>query len=173
MSWKSGRDTLYGDFKNDKKTVAELIFSDISNADLESNYPKTPDEVMQFYAKCYKLLYGNMIRNEDIIPEVLHIQRKLYSEELASKNVFELQIEKLKENIQTLNNVSVVDFEIKPPIYDKEFNTCDVRAVISTNANTRTALLLKLLCFLILLKIKMDFGKFIHLKILTVILIDF
>lgn len=137
VSWKSGSDAIYGDFENTKKSAAEVLYSDVSGADLEKDYPKTPDEVMQFYGKCYKLIYGDMIRNDDIFANVLHIQRRLYSKELAEKNLFEVQLEQIKSDVEALkdSNVVVIDFEAKPPIYSKDFKTCEVRTIISTNAN--------------------------------------
>lgn len=143
VSWKSGSDTLHGDFENTKKTSAEVLYADIMGVDLEKNYPKTPDEVMQFYGKCYKLIYGDMIRNDEVLAKVLHIQRKLYSKELAEKNLFEVNLEKIKSDIEILKNsdVSVIDFETKPPIYAKDFNTCEVRVIISTNANDQNGIL--------------------------------
>lgn len=137
VSWKGGSDTLHGDFENSKKAAAEVLYNDVSGIDFEKNYPKTPEEVMTVYGKCYKLIYGNMIKKDDIFAEVLHIQRKMYSEELASKNVFEKQLEKIKADVENLKNenVTVIDFETKPPIYDKKYNTCEVRAVVSTNAS--------------------------------------
>ncbi len=137
VSWKSGSDAIYGDFENTKKSAAEVLYSDVSGVDLEKDYPKTPDEVIQFYGKCYKLIYGDMIRNDDIFANVLHIQRKLYSKELAEKNLFEVQLEQIKSDVEALkdSNVVVIDFEAKPPIYSKDFKTCEVRTIISTNAN--------------------------------------
>jgi hypothetical protein len=137
VSWKSGSDAIYGDFENTKKSAAEVLYSDVSGADLEKDYPKTPDEVIQFYGKCYKLIYGDMIRNDDIFANVLHIQRRLYSKELAEKNLFEVQLEQIKSDVEALkdSNVVVIDFEAKPPIYSKDFKTCEVRTIISTNAN--------------------------------------
>ena len=137
VSWKSGSDAIYGDFENTKKSAAEVLYSDVSGADLEKDYPKTPDEVIQFYGKCYKLIYGDIIRNDDIFANVLHIQRRLYSKELAEKNLFEVQLEQIKSDVEALkdSNVVVIDFEAKPPIYSKDFKTCEVRTIISTNAN--------------------------------------
>ena len=137
VSWKSGSDAIYGDFENTKKSAAEVLYSDVSGADLEKDYPKTPDEVIQFYGKCYKLIYGDMIRNDDIFANVLHIQRRLYSKELAEKNLFEVQLEQIKSDVEALkdSNVVVIDFEAKPHIYSKDFKTCEVRTIISTNAN--------------------------------------
>ena len=137
VSWKSGSDAIYGDFEKTKKSAAEVLYSDVSGADLEKDYPKTPDEVIQFYGKCYKLIYGDMIRNDDIFANVLHIQRRLYSKELAEKNLFEVQLEQIKSDVEALkdSNVVVIDFEAKPPIYSKDFKTCEVRTIISTNAN--------------------------------------
>ncbi len=136
VSWKSGSEALHSDFENGKKAAAEVLYNDISGTDFEKNYPKTPEEVMVAYGKCYKLIYGNMIKNEEIFAEVLHIQRKFYSEELASKNVFEEQLKKIKEDVENLKKekVTVIEFETKPPIYDKKYDTCEVRTVISTNA---------------------------------------
>ncbi len=135
--WKSGSDTIHGDFESSKKVAAEVLYSDVSNQDIDKNYPKTPDEVMQLYGKCYKLLYGDMIRNDDIFANVLQIQRGLFSDELAQSNLFETQLEKIKNDVENLKNekVFVVDFEAKPPIYSKDFNSCDVRAIVSTNVN--------------------------------------
>lgn len=135
-SYLSASDSMHGDFESNKKASAEVLYSDIKNTDLKTNYPQTPDEVMQFYGKCYKLLYGDMIRNEDIFAEVLHIQRNLFSTELAEKNTFEAQLEKLKEGVEQLKSqkISVIDVESKPPMYDKEYNTCEVRTTINTNA---------------------------------------
>lgn len=143
VSWKSGSDTLHGDFENDKKSAAEVMYADITGTDLQKDYPKTPDEVMQFYGKCYKMLYGNMIRNDDIFANVLHIQRELFSKELSEKNLFEDNMEQIKKDIEILkeNKVSVVDFETKPPLYDKNFNTCEIRVIISTNANDENGVL--------------------------------
>ena len=114
-----------------------IIEDEEAIADLEKDYPKTPDEVIQFYGKCYKLIYGDMIRNDDIFANVLHIQRRLYSKELAEKNLFEVQLEQIKSDVEALkdSNVVVIDFEAKPPIYSKDFKTCEVRTIISTNAN--------------------------------------
>ena len=112
VSWKSGSDAIYGDFENTKKSAAEVLYSDVSGADLEKDYPKTPDEVIQFYGKCYKLIYGDMIRNDDIFANVLHIQRRLYSKELAEKNLFEVQLEQIKSVVEALkvSIVVVIDF---------------------------------------------------------------
>jgi len=137
VSWKSGSDAIYGDFENTKRSAAEVLYSDITGVDLEKNYPQTPDEVMQFYGKCYKLIYGDMIRNDEIFANVLHIQRMLYSKELSEKNLFEVQLEQIKSDVETLKdeNVVVIDFEAKPPIYASDFKTCEVRTIVSTNAN--------------------------------------
>ncbi len=161
FSWKKGRDTIHGDFESDKKAMAEVLYSDVSGTDIEKNYPKTPDEVMQFYGKCYKLIYGNMIKNEDILAETLHIQRKLFSDELASKNVFESQFEKIKEDVANLkeSGVWVIDFETKPPMYDKEYNTCEVRTVISTNANGENGASLKVYMLFNIVKDENGFWK--------------
>lgn len=143
LSWKSGRDTIHGEFNNEKKAAAQVLYSEITNVDIEKVYPKTPDEVMQFYGKCYRLLYGDMINDEEVFAKVLHIQRKLYSDELANKNLFENQLQKIKEDVSKLkeSEVFVLDFDTKPPIYDKNYQTCDVRTVISTNANNENGVL--------------------------------
>ena len=39
------------------------------------------------------------------------------------------------------SKVTVIDFESKPPMYDKKYDTCQVRAIISTNANTENGAL--------------------------------
>ncbi len=146
FSWKMGRDNLYGDFENDKKSMAEVLYSDVLSVDLKEDYPKTPDEVMRFFGKCYKLIYGNMIRNDEILAEVVHVQRNVFSEELASTNTFEREFQEIKESISTLkdNRVYVIDFDTKPPVYDKEYNTCEIRTIISTNARDESGSSLKM-----------------------------
>ncbi len=135
-SYKSGRDVVKGDFNNDRRASAETLYNDIKSFDPQKGYPKTPEEVMEFYGKCYKLIYGDMIRNEEIYAEVLHVQRMLFSDEMLQKNGFEEQLAQLKADIETLadENIFVVDFATKPAIYDKKYKTCEVRTIISTNA---------------------------------------
>ena len=77
ISSKKGADVLYGDFNANKKAEAQKLYDDVMSLQDNENYPKTPEEVIQFYNKGYKLIYGDMVNNDDIILDILHQQRKL------------------------------------------------------------------------------------------------
>lgn len=145
ISYKNASETLYGDFTIEKKGMAEILYSDIRKFDESEEYPKTPDEVLEIYNECYRLLYGDMINNEEIISEILHIQRKLCSDEFVQMNIYEEQLVNLKEDIKNLKEkeVCVIDVSSKPAIYDKKHDSCFIKVTVSTDAMLQDRTMMK------------------------------
>ena len=135
-SYKKGADVLYGDFNSNKKAEAQRLYNDVMSLQDNTNYPKTPEEVIQFYNKGYKLIYGDMVNNDDIILDILHQQRKLYTDELLNTTTLEQQKETLDSALELLedNKYYVIALEAKPAIYDKgNSDYCYVRVIIMGN----------------------------------------
>lgn len=136
-SYNKSRKYLYGDFNSDKKVEAEKYYKDIMALQTEEDYPKTPEEVIQLYNYGYKLIYGNMINNEELINNVVHQQRKLFTEELLqSAGSLEEQLERLKGFLDSLDEKGfyIIAIEQKPAIYDRSGgNTCYIRVSMTGN----------------------------------------
>lgn len=122
-------------FNKDKAVKATILYENVKALQKDSDYPKTPEEVLQLYNDSYLLLYGNMIKNKDIISEILHQQRKLYSKELLKLNAFEEQEDLLEKSIEYCykNKFHITGIITKPVIYDMESNTCYIRVTLQGN----------------------------------------
>jgi len=127
-----------GRFVKEKNSEALKIYNEVMAFNEIEDYPKTPDEVIELYNKSYRLLYGNMIKDETVIDEVLHQQRKLYTEELLELNTYEQQLEELKSSIESLKEqkLDIIDIKQKPALYDAQKNnkSCTIR-ITQTGSN--------------------------------------
>lgn len=89
-------------FNSYKENAAEKIYEEISEKNFETDYPDSIEEVMDFYNNTLLMIYGNMLLDNEKLEEIITIQRKLYTEELISKNTIEDQYKKVVENLETI-----------------------------------------------------------------------
>lgn len=116
-----------GGFNNSKKTAAEILYDEIINYDLLNEYPKTPSEVVEIYCKTVRFLYGNMTADQELMYNVINVQRALLDDEILNLTGIEKQLDAFLLNLEKLKelNVICVGFEQKPPIYDeKDTKSC-------------------------------------------------
>jgi hypothetical protein len=112
-------------FYQDKRASAVSLYNQIMGVS-DENYPQTPEETVNIYFAGYHLLYGNMIKDTEIIPEILIQQRMLLSSELIETNTLEAQEQNLTEALDDFKekNVYITFIETKPAIYDDIENAC-------------------------------------------------
>lgn len=96
-----------------KKNAAEKIYKEISTRDLDLDYPKTIEELMDFHNNITIMLYSNMLIDNEKLEEIINIERKLYTEELLSKNTIEEQYNKIVENLIKINEEELYTIGIK------------------------------------------------------------
>lgn len=121
---------IKSEFNKEKETTALNLYNSIMSIQEEKDYPKSPEEVMNIYNDGFLLLYGNMIKDEKTIPEIIHQQRKLLSNEILDLNAFEDQEKNLKETIEKFKeqNFYIVSIETKPVIYI-DAASCYIRVI--------------------------------------------
>lgn len=133
----SKKDTDAERFVKEKRSEALKIYNEVIAFNGDDDYPKTPDEVMTLYNKAYRLLYGDMIADETVIDELLHQQRKLYSDDFLSLNNYEEQLSNLKDSIKLLKDekLSIINIEQKPSLYNakNDNKSCTIRVTQKTN----------------------------------------
>lgn len=117
-------------FNPSKKTYAEKLYKEVVERDLVNDYPKSPEEVMEYNISIIRLMYGDMIADESIYEEVISRQRMLFSEELIKNNPVETQTEVIKTAVATLKeqNISAYNFTLLPTAFNPEDKTkCYIR----------------------------------------------
>lgn len=114
-----------------KKAAAVSLYNTIMELS-EETYPQTPDEVVSTYFAGYHLLYGDMIKDESIVTDILIQQRMLLSDDIINSTDIETQKSNLEASLKDLkkNGVNVTFIETKPAIYDNMENAC-IRVVES------------------------------------------
>lgn len=111
-------------FVSDKKTEAMQLYDEVMALSPE-NYPQTPEEVADMYFKAYRLLYGNMIKDDRIITDILRSQRQLLSAKIQQTNSLEQQEEVLRVNLENYKEQGfyITNITTKPAVYTKNNNS--------------------------------------------------
>ncbi|MCL2873910.1 MAG: hypothetical protein FWE29_03150 [Defluviitaleaceae bacterium] len=126
-------------FNPERAAEAYQLYQQIINFDHITDYPETPEEVMELYLKTVRLLYGDMLRNEYFMVNVIERQRTFLSEDILSRNRIGDQVYNFFEKLEELQEMNVVTFytEQRPPIFPNiERNVCQIR-VIKYNTGVR------------------------------------
>lgn len=128
-----------GYFNPKKKATAQKIYEELTSLNTE-NYPQSPEEVVMYYLKGTRILYGDMVNDEAVIPDVLRAQRLMYSQEILDTTSLEQQEEAIKKDIKTLedSNVCVVECSTMPIIfYEDNINKGYVRVILEDNVSNK------------------------------------
>ncbi len=109
-----------------ESNFAKKQFEQLEKMDT-TNYPKTPDQVVEIYNATVRYLYSGGA-SEKKIPFVLEKQRALLSKELISVNPYDTHLEKLKIEIKKFekSNVAMLDTEILKIDYSDNYKKCKV-----------------------------------------------
>lgn len=108
-------------FNSKRQSIAEELYKEIKSFKGDTDYPKSPEDVIELYNKGFYLLYGNMTDDEDVIAEVIHQQRKLFSNEIINMNSFEEQLDNFKLSMEKIEKEKIytIGVENKSAIYDR------------------------------------------------------
>ena len=134
-----GRRFSSSDFVSNQANIAAKLYTKIVDADLEDNYPLTPESVIDMNNDIVYMSYGQMILNEDLLKDILLVQRNLFSRELleGEENSFERQFQRLKDSLDELaaQNVTCIGMERVESIYsdDNRSVTISVRQFLNAN----------------------------------------
>lgn len=126
-------------FNPKKRAAAEKIFNEMKAVN-EENYPQTPEEVVGYYLKGTRLLLGNMVKDESVIPQILRLQRLTYTQELANSTTLEQQEEQIKKDMESLfdKNICVVECQTLPIIfYENDISKGYVRVTLELNSGNK------------------------------------
>lgn len=93
---------------------------DILEYDLENNYPSTPREVIILYNKLQKKLYQNK-KDDEKIQQLIKQQRKLFHKELLDKNPYDIQIDRLKIELEKTQDNKIIESKIQDLTPDNYF----------------------------------------------------
>lgn len=85
--------------KRTKETATEIDL--LMNYDLFGNYPRTPRDVAKLHNRYFKMLYGKGVTDEELVVMNQKI-RGLYSSELLMYNDENTNLNKLKDNIEAV-----------------------------------------------------------------------
>ena len=126
-------------FNPDRVTEASQLYNEIISFNFITDYPETPEEVMELYLKTVRLLYGDMLRNEDYIFNVIEVQRRFLSDEILRRNriddqfrIFQMKLEELAEM-----DVVTISLEQRAPVFPTpERDICTIR-VTQFNSGAR------------------------------------
>ena len=127
------------DFVANKTNLAMRLYKNITEADLEGAYPETPEAVADLNGNIVLLTYGAMIVNEEILEEILSIQRNLFAPELLeSTSSAEAQLANVKSDISELTERGFVCVEMNrfESIYseDRQSVTIHFTQILSPNS---------------------------------------
>ena len=87
---------------NSSKGVDRNEMTQLIEYDMDSQYPKTPRELVKLHCRYYKLVYGNNLSDEELAT-VSSKMRKLYSSELLAMNPENAALTALKADIKKVN----------------------------------------------------------------------
>lgn len=117
-------------FHPDRIAEATQLYDNIISFNFITDYPETPEEVMALYLKTVRLLYGDMLRSDDYIFNVIEVQRRLLGEDILRRNRIEDQFHTFKEHLAELSEMGVItiSLEQRAPIFPTpERNVCTIR----------------------------------------------
>ena len=126
-------------FNPDRVTEASQLYNEIISFNFITDYPETPEEVMALYLKTVRLLYGDMLRNEEYIRNVVEVQRRFLCDDILRRNRLDDQLRVLQMKLEDLAEMGVVTIalEQRTPVFPTpERNVCTIR-VTQFNAGAR------------------------------------
>lgn len=91
---KRGKTEKNTTMQTDNKEVSNLL-----NKDFETNYPKTPREVLKIYSRLSQCIYNENLKEEEL-RTVVEKMRQLFDKELLDHNTLEQHIEDLKKELK-------------------------------------------------------------------------
>ncbi len=83
-----------------KETATEIDL--LMDYDMQRNYPNTPRDVAKLHNRYFEVLYGNGVSDDELVVMNQKI-RELYSSELLMYNDENTNLNKLKDNIEEVN----------------------------------------------------------------------
>ena len=86
-----------------QQAVDNQELGDLLSRDVDNNYPQSPKEVVKLYMRIAKQYYGNNI-SEDQIDTLGKQARRLFDDELKSKQSEDEFLKALKQEISDYNN---------------------------------------------------------------------
>lgn len=97
-----------------QQAVDNQELGDLLSRDVDSNYPQSPKEVVKLYMRIAKQYYGNNI-SEDQIDTLGKQARRLFDDELKSKQSEDEFLKALKQEISDYNNQNryISDYKIE------------------------------------------------------------
>jgi len=126
-------------FNPDRINEATRLYNALLNFDHIADYPETPEEVMELYLKTVHLLYGDMLRSEYYILNIIERQRMFLSEDILSRNRIMDQFNAFMTNLEEIIEMGAVtiSFDQRAPIFPNiERNVAQIR-VTMFNAGVR------------------------------------
>ncbi len=117
-------------FNPNKRHAAEKLYYNIMNRNLETDYPASPEDVMEYNLNIIQLIYGNMIVEESLYENVILQQRKLFAKSLLEQNTLEQQTEVIKTAVSLLKEQQLSSYNISqlPTIFNPHDNDfCYIR----------------------------------------------
>ena len=118
-------------FNSAKAEQAKRLYSKAMDINLDQNYPKTPDEVMELYLIMSRLIYSDMIVEPSLYGEIITQMRKLYGPEMLKENPYETQLETVEQAVLTLKEqkINQSGYERLPTLFNPLApDLCHVRA---------------------------------------------
>ena len=118
-------------FNPAKAEQAKRLYNKVTEADFDRNYPKTPDEVMEYYMTMSRLIYSDMIVERSLYGEIITQMRKLYGPEMLEENSYTNQLQTVEAAVDTLKEqkINQSGYEQLPTIFNSlNADVCYVRA---------------------------------------------
>jgi len=118
-------------FNSAKAEQAKRLYSKAMDVSLDQNYPKTPDEVMDYYLIMSRLIYSDMIVEQSLFGEIITQMRKLYGPELLEENSYESQLNTVEIAVETLKKqkINQSGYEQLPTMFNSlDPDVCYIRA---------------------------------------------
>lgn len=103
---------------NTDKIAKKTPVTEITERDLELNYPGTPRAVLTFYSDVLKVIYSEKMSNEEIRTVAKKLQ-EIFDDELIAYNPYETYVDQLALEIKTYKNANrtVADYLIEENSY--------------------------------------------------------
>ena len=107
-------------FVRERRGTGERFYRETLGLNLDEEYPRTPQRLMDLYNTTTLFLYGNIILDPDMFMRVIEFQRQLFSEELRSITTAQRQFDNMMHNKETLGEagIRVSDATVEDIRYD-------------------------------------------------------
>lgn len=91
------------------------------NESITTNYPNTPEDVVDYYCQLLKVIYSKETSQEDIVATV-KLMRKMYSDELLELNPEEVQINNLIQDVLIYQETEnyLIDSKVEKLVYEAD-----------------------------------------------------